>query len=130
VSASQAAPTPPILLWLLRLLVVAPLACVTWVAANLLQNIPMWDEFDTVLKFLLDFRAADSLAGALREFFAMANEHCVLTSRLVFVLLYELTGKPTSYTSRLWEIFSCWRRCSWARVASREAGEPGGYGWR
>jgi hypothetical protein len=93
VSASQAAPTPPILLWLLRLLVVAPLACVTWIAANLLQNIPMWDEFDTVLKFLLDFRAADSLAGALREFFAMANEHCVLTSRLVFVLLYELTGK-------------------------------------
>jgi hypothetical protein len=65
VSAPPAAPTPPVLLWLLRLLVVAPLAGVTWVAANLLQNIPMWDEFDTVLKFLLDFRAADSLAGAL-----------------------------------------------------------------
>ncbi|MBL9192600.1 MAG: DUF2029 domain-containing protein [Opitutaceae bacterium] len=93
VSAPPAAPTPPVLLWLLRLLVVMPLAGVTWVAANLLQNIPMWDEFDTVLKFLLDFRAADSLAGALQEFFAMANEHCVLTSRLVFVLLYELTGK-------------------------------------
>ncbi|MBL9206759.1 MAG: hypothetical protein JNN01_16840 [Opitutaceae bacterium] len=97
-AASSAPPAiapvlPPRSRWLFRLLILAPLAFVAWVSASLLQNIPMWDEFDTVLTFLLDFRAADSLGAALAEFFAMANEHCVLTSRLVFVALYELTGK-------------------------------------
>ena len=79
--------------WLLRFLTFAPLAFIAWQAAGLLQNIPMWDEFETVLTFLLDYRAADSIASALSEFVAMANEHCVLTSRLVFVLLYHATGE-------------------------------------
>lgn len=70
----------------------APVVFVGWRATDTMHNIPMWDEFETVLRFLLDFRAADSVTASVREFFAMANEHCVLTSRVVFVLLDQLTG--------------------------------------
>lgn len=70
----------------------APVLFVGWRATDTMHNIPMWDEFETVLRFLLDFRAADSVAASVHAFFAMANEHCVLTSRLVFGLLDQLTG--------------------------------------
>jgi hypothetical protein len=53
----------------------------------------MWDEFETVLQFLVRYRAADSLGEALKPFFAMANEHCMVTSRVIVVLLYEITGQ-------------------------------------
>lgn len=69
--------------WFVALVCFAPLGFVAWRATETMHNIPMWDEFETVLRFLLDFRAADSVTAALREFFAMANEHCVLTSRVV-----------------------------------------------
>jgi hypothetical protein len=78
--------------WFVVTVALAPLAFMAWWATDTMHNIPMWDEFETVLRFLLDYRAADSVTASVREFFAMANEHCVLTSRFVFVLLYELTG--------------------------------------
>jgi hypothetical protein len=64
-----------------------------WQSANLLQNMPMWDEFETVLSFIMDYRASGSWGESAATFFATANEHVVLTSRLVVVFLYELTGK-------------------------------------
>jgi hypothetical protein len=78
--------------WSVALVVFLPAAFIGWRATDTMHNIPMWDEFETVLRFLLDFRAADSVTASVREFFAMANEHCVLTSRMIFVLVDELTG--------------------------------------
>ncbi len=75
------------------MLALAPMALVARQASGLLRNIPMWDEFETVLQFLVRYRAADSLTEALRPFFAMANEHCMVTSRVIVVLLYEITGQ-------------------------------------
>ncbi len=74
-------------------LAVTPMVLVAWYASGLLRNIPMWDEFETVLQFLVRYRAADSLGEALKPFFAMANEHCMVTSRVIVVLLYEITGQ-------------------------------------
>jgi len=64
-----------------------------WQSANLLQNMPMWDEFETVLSFIMDLRASGSLGDSIATFFATANEHVVLTSRMIFIVLYEITGK-------------------------------------
>ncbi len=78
--------------WFVVAVSLSPLGFMAWWATETMHDIPMWDEFETVLRFLLDFRAADSVTASVREFFAMANEHCVLTSRVVFVLLDQLTG--------------------------------------
>ncbi len=60
---------------------------------RLLQNMPMWDEFETVLDFILHYRVAGSFIESLGTFFATANEHVMLTSRLVMVVFYKLTGE-------------------------------------
>lgn len=60
---------------------------------QLLQNMPMWDEFETVLAFILQYRAAGSFAESLGTLFATANEHVVLTSRLIMVIFYKITGE-------------------------------------
>lgn len=78
---------------LLIALALVPLGFVAWQAAVLMRNIPMWDEFETVLQFLVHYHAADSWAGLWQPFFAMSNEHCMVTSRVIVVLLYELTGQ-------------------------------------
>lgn len=70
-----------------------PVVFIAWQSANLLQNMPMWDEFETVLAFLVNYRASTSVEESVRAFFATANEHVVLTSRLLMVLMYEVTGK-------------------------------------
>lgn len=59
---------------------------------QLLQNMPMWDEFETVLAFILQYRAADSFGESLGTFFATANEHVMLTSRLLMVIFYTFAG--------------------------------------
>lgn len=85
--------TPLLSKVLLIALAVAPLGYVAWEAAILMRNIPMWDEFETVLQFLVQYRAAHSWAEVWHPFFTMANEHCMVTSRVIVVFLYELTGK-------------------------------------
>jgi hypothetical protein len=90
-SSASAAP-PHWFHWFVAVVCLSPIGFIAWRATESMHNIPMWDEFETVLRFLLDFRAADSVTTAVREFFAMANEHCVLTSRVVFVAMDHLTG--------------------------------------
>lgn len=85
-------PVSPVWRWVFRAAIVLPVFWVVWRSTDLVRNIPMWDEFETVLRFLLEYRAAGSLAGTLREFFALANEHCVFTSRLAFVAVYHASG--------------------------------------
>jgi hypothetical protein len=69
-----------------------PIGFVAIQIASWVRNIPNWDEFDTVLDFLI---ALDSGASA-REFFALlfhvANEHRMLVSRLIFASAWWLFG--------------------------------------
>ena len=74
-------------------LALAPIAFIAWQAAALLRNIPMWDEFETVLKFLVRYESMSSLRDAIGPLFALANEHCMVTSRLIVLALFELTGE-------------------------------------
>jgi hypothetical protein len=74
-------------------LALAPVAFIAWQAVALLRNIPMWDEFETVLKFLVRYESMSSLRDAIGPLFALANEHCMVTSRLIVLALFELTGE-------------------------------------
>jgi hypothetical protein len=62
-------------------------------APELLLNVPMWDEFGTVLSFLVDYRNATSLSDVVELLTLSSNEHRMLTSRLLFIVLYELSGE-------------------------------------
>lgn len=70
-----------------------PVILVAWDAWYFLKNMPMWDEFETVLGFILHVCGSDSTATAISRFFSAANEHVMLTSRLITVVLYKLTGE-------------------------------------
>mgnify|MGYP000399456858 CR=1 FL=1 len=74
-------------------LAIAPAAFVAWQAFVLLRNIPMWDEFETVLKFLVSYESMASLWDAVGPILSLANEHCMVTSRLIVLTLFELTGE-------------------------------------
>lgn len=74
------------------LLATLPIAFVAIEVATWVRNIPNWDEFDTVLGFLLALDAgagAQEIAGRL---FAVQNEHRMLASRLLFATSYWLSG--------------------------------------
>jgi len=74
-------------------LAIAPAAFVAWQAMALLRNIPMWDEFETVLRFLVRYEGMSSFREAIGPLFSLANEHCMVTSRLIVLTLFELTGE-------------------------------------
>ena len=63
---------------------------VTAVAAS--RNIVFWDEFDTALALILRIDAGADWRELLERFFAINNEHRMVTSRLLFALSYWLTG--------------------------------------
>ncbi len=77
---------------ILILCTLCPVLFVALKSRQLLHNMPMWDEFETVLGFILKLRGSDSLAGEISAFFAAANEHVMVTSRFITWLLYKLTG--------------------------------------
>ncbi len=61
------------------------------VALNL-RNIAYWDEFDSVLDYLVKINSGDTWLDWLQRLFAVHNEHRMVTSRLLFSLGYTLTG--------------------------------------
>ena len=76
----------------LILCTLCPVLFVALKSRQFLQNMPMWDEFETVLGFVLHLRSTDSIAGEISAFFTAANEHVMVTSRFITLLLYKLTG--------------------------------------
>ncbi len=76
----------------LILCTLCPVLFVALKSRQLLQNMPMWDEFETVLGFILHLRASDSVASEIGAFFTAANEHVMVTSRFITLVLYKLTG--------------------------------------
>src|SRR5205085_1198452 len=56
------------------------------------QNIVFWDEFDAVLAFVLRLDAGMDGREWLHRLFALDSEHRTVMSRIIFTLLYALTG--------------------------------------
>src|SRR3954467_11394396 len=77
---------------LLSVLALAPTVFIAIRVAAASRNIVYWDEFDTVLDLLLNLDAGMDFRGFLERIFAINNEHRMLTSRLMFVASWWLTG--------------------------------------
>lgn len=56
------------------------------------RNVPNWDEFDTVLDFLIALQGGASPGEILGRLLAVTNEHRTLVSRVIFALGYALSG--------------------------------------
>ncbi|QYM79269.1 hypothetical protein K0B96_01230 [Horticoccus luteus] len=85
-------PQAPWCKWGLWFLGLAPVVfLVAQVAANL-RNIVYWDEFETALSYLVDLDRHASWPVILEKLFAVQNEHRIVTSRLLYLLLRATTG--------------------------------------
>ncbi len=56
------------------------------------RNIPNWDDFDSVLDFLLNLDAAHSVREVVAQLLAVSNEHRMLVSRLIFAATFGIWG--------------------------------------
>lgn len=93
--SSSAVAQRPLPRWAVLLLCSCALVPLTFVglqALSLIKDIPMWDEFETVLRFLMSIQDAPTFRDAARLFFSLSNEHCMLTSRAIMVIWLKLTG--------------------------------------
>lgn len=69
-----------------------PLAYIALQVIPASRNIVFWDEFDTALDLILRLDAGAGWREMLQRFFAINNEHRMLTSRLMFAGSYWMTG--------------------------------------
>lgn len=91
-AATPARAIPFSLNWLYGFIAAAPLLFVTIQVVQWIRNFPNWDEFDSVLDFLISLDAGAGANEVLARLFAVTNEHRTLASRLVFAASYWLTG--------------------------------------
>jgi len=77
----------------LTLLALVPLAYVLERSAPGRLNIVYWDEFDTALRLVVNLHEGQPVGALLTDLFAINNEHRMVTSRLLFAVLYWTTGK-------------------------------------
>ncbi|MBI5382539.1 MAG: hypothetical protein HZA31_11620 [Opitutae bacterium] len=68
------------------------MAFIGWKVASNLRNIVYWDEFDSVLAFLLRIEAGAAWPDIVQHLLCKHNEHITLVSRLLFAGSYWLTG--------------------------------------
>ncbi len=76
--------------WLL--IAALPVAYIAVVVARASRNIIFWDEFDTALALILRIDAGAGWREVVKLFFAIDNEHRMVTSRLLYATSYWLTG--------------------------------------
>lgn len=74
------------------LLVVLPVGHVAMEVATWVRNIPNWDEFDTVLAWLIALDDGVVRGAVAKELFAVQNEHRTAVSRLLVAAIFGLTG--------------------------------------
>jgi len=86
----QPARLPLLLFW--GAVAALPLLHVVGIAISSSRNIIFWDEFDTALDLVLRIDAGASWRELLQRFFAINNEHRMVTSRLMYAASYWLTG--------------------------------------
>jgi hypothetical protein len=78
------------LLWFSILI---PIGFVAWRVQLSLRDIVFWDEFDAVLSFIVRLYERTGWSDVLQLATSWHNEHRPLTSRLLYTLVYALTGK-------------------------------------
>ncbi len=76
--------------WLL--MAALPVGYIALQAIAASRNIVFWDEFDTALDLILRLDMGAGWNELLQRFFAVSNEHRMMTSRLMFAISYWLTG--------------------------------------
>lgn len=76
----------------LTLLALAPVAFVAMRVAAASRNIVYWDELDTALSLVLQLDSGLGWRDFVGRLFEVANEHRMVTSRLMFAASYWLTG--------------------------------------
>src|SRR5688572_12324909 len=59
---------------------------------NVTRNVAYWDELDTAVQLLLQLESGLGWRDFVSRIFALANEHRMVTSRLMFASSYWLTG--------------------------------------
>ena len=77
---------------ILALLALLPVAFIALGVIEASRNVVYWDEFDTVLDLLLTLDSGVDARGFFERIFAVNNEHRMITSRLLFVASWWLTG--------------------------------------
>ena len=80
------------ILWLALLLAALPVAYITHLVIGASRNIIFWDEFDAALDLILKLDAGIGWRETLHRFFAVSNEHRMVTSRVLFAVSYWTTG--------------------------------------
>lgn len=78
------------LLW--TILALVPVSYVAIEAASASRNFPFYDEIDSAVGFVMALDSSQSWPEWLQEFFAVSNEHRMVTSRALFATSYWLTG--------------------------------------
>jgi hypothetical protein len=76
-------------------LAVAAACPVAFIAARVVaasRNIAFWDDYDSVLGFVLRFHGTHDWSQRLAQLFALEAEHRTATSRLIVLTTYWLTG--------------------------------------
>ena len=73
-------------------LALVPLAYVLERSAPGRLNIVYWDEFDTALRLAVKLHEGQPVGAFLQDLVAINNEHRMVTSRLLFAVLYWTTG--------------------------------------
>lgn len=76
----------------LTILALVPVGFVALSVAAASRNVVYWDEFDTVLDLLLALDGGLDWRGFFERVFAVNNEHRMITSRLLTVASWWLTG--------------------------------------
>lgn len=70
-----------------------PVGFIGWISAQAFRDVPYWDEFSTTLKFFSQLHDSSSWGETIGLFIAADEQHCMVTTRLIFAAIYALTGK-------------------------------------
>jgi hypothetical protein len=79
--------------WLLLVVALVPLVFIGWISVLTYRDAPFWDEFSTTLSFLVQLHDSRSWREVVGLFVAADGQHCMVTSRAIFAVIYLLTGK-------------------------------------
>jgi hypothetical protein len=74
------------------LLALLPVAYIATQVVAASRNIVFWDEIDTALDLVIRINAGADWHELVQRFFAVDNEHRMVTSRLLYAVSYWLTG--------------------------------------
>jgi hypothetical protein len=61
------------------------------------QNIPIYDDFLDGILFITEYKSTDDIFDRITIIFSQYNQHRIATNRIVYSIIYELTGTINFY---------------------------------